>query len=289
MTGNNRHILIADAGGSGTHWCLIDSRGSVIDELKGEAINPSVMSAESVRDAISPVSHMFPGTCDVNFYGAGCVGSGCEVIASSFKQLGYDGPVSVQSDIVGAARSLFGHQSGIVCILGTGANASLYEAKRIISKVPSLGYILGDEGSGAAIGKRFLRYYLRGDINSEVCKHLEAEYDLSINEIYKHVYRAPAANKYLASWTHRIHQFIDDESIRGVVAEEFDLFFQNILLRYDEVRRLPIGFIGSVAYYFEPVLTDVAARYDVHISKIEQDPIQGLINYHKTNKNEKVS
>ena len=276
-TGN---ILIADAGGTGTHWCLIDKRGAVAGEHKGPAINPAVMTREDISAAIMSAAYLFPDAQEVHFYGAGCIGEAAQTICDLLLADVSRCEVKVNSDILAAARSLFGEESGIVCIMGTGSNSCLYERGELKYNVPPLGYILGDEGSGAAIGKRFLKKYMRGGFDEDICRQLAQEADLTPDTIYKCVYRTPGANKYLASMTRLLKRHIEYPEISEVVEAEFNTFFSNIVSAYEGAQKLPIGFVGSVAYHFSSILRRVAETHRFRISKILQTPMPGLIEYH---------
>lgn len=280
MCKNSGHILIADAGGTGTDWCVMSASGEIVTEQHGSAINAGVMSREEVRSAMMSAAPLFADADEIHFYGAGCIGAASEVVKDILAEFVHGCPITVNSDIVGAARSLFGHESGIVCILGTGSNSCYYDGQQLTSKVPPLGYILGDEGSGAAIGKRFLKAYLRGNLNEELRQRMSRQVDLSLDTVIERVYRTPGANKYLASFTRLPAQYIEDTDVYTIIADEFEQFFRNVVLVYEEAHSVPLGFVGSVAYHFSTVLKDVAVRHGVEIGKIEKNPMPGLIRYH---------
>jgi len=182
--------------------------------------------------------------------------------------------------MLGAARSLFGDKPGIAAILGTGSNSCLYNGVDVVCNIPPLGFILGDEGSGASIGKRFLKRLMRKDLSEELLNEFLDEYDLDIPAIYAKVYRENKANMFLASLTQFISKHIDDIRIRSVVQEEFDIFFEGIICRYPDAAAYPIGCIGSVAYYFNDILRASASRHSLAIGRVERNPMAGLLQYH---------
>lgn len=274
-------ILIADAGGTSTRWCLLSTDGYLKRDMFAAPINVCVQNDRELRAALTPADILLESSKIVYFYGAGCAGEQeCERVSNQFRELGFNGELHVNSDILAAARSLLGYNPGIACILGTGSNSCLYTGKEIAANIRPLGYIIGDEGSGASIGKRFLKRLLRDELPLAVYEEFMSVNQLSVSAIYEKVYREPRANKFLASLTHFVQAHINVPEVYTVVEEEFDEFFKGIVCKYSNAAHLPVSFVGSVAYYFSQILRTTASRYGLTINKIEKNPMKGLLKYH---------
>ena len=274
------NILIADAGGTSTRWCLLGPDGQVLQDLSGAPVNVCVLDDSELHDAIHAVLPLSESASAVYFYGAGCAGeTECNRLTSQFQSFGFKGDLHIHSDMVGAARSLFGDKSGIACILGTGSNSCLYDGREIIKNIPPLGFILGDEGGGAYMGKKFLKALIRGELPDHITKRFNDSFGLTVSDIYERVYRRPQPNKFLASIASFVHEQMCEESVSNIVSECFDDFFEVLLKGYD-TDSYQVGFTGSVAYYFEKSLRESASRHGITISTIEQNPMAGLLRYH---------
>lgn len=279
--GISKDILIADAGGTSTRWCLLSKQGYLMRDLYASPINACTQSDLELRMAFQYINVLFDYADEVYFYGAGCNSeTECKRITEQFRDAGYKGELFVASDMLGAARSLFGDEPGIAAILGTGSNSCLYNGESVVENVPPLGFILGDEGSGASIGKRFLKHLLRKDLSEELLDEFLKENRLELSDIFTKIYREPKPNKFLASCTPFIRKHIDDNQVRAIVQEEFDDFFGNIISRYPDTSVYPISCVGSVAYYFNEVLRASASRHSMIVNRIERDPMAGLLKYH---------
>lgn len=278
-----KDILVADAGGSSTRWCLLSKDGYLKRDLYAAPINVCVQNDLELKAAVAPADILLESSCEVYFYGAGCANEKeCDRMIKQFRDTGYLGALQINSDMVGAARALFGDTSGIACIIGTGSNSCSYDGREIVEHIPPLGYILGDEGSGAAIGKRFLKQLIRGYLPGIVVEKFLSSNNLDISDIYEKVYREPRANKFLASLAPFILEHIYYSEVRAVVEEEFDAFFSEIICKYKNANKLPISFIGSVAYHFSHLLRTAASRHGLTVDKIERTPINGLLKYHNS-------
>lgn len=261
--------LIADAGSTKVQWAAIEKGGSVrIFNTPG--INALMLGEEELRQAFSQaLGSMQPD--EIYYYGAGCVGyEVCSKIASSLPAGAY---VEVASDMLGAARALFGTKPGLALILGTGSNSALYNGRELVSNMPPLGYILGDEGSGASFGKRLLRLvYRTGKLRPELEKFL----GLSYAEILERIYRRPGANAFLAS----MMPFILDhaEHLSDLISSELDSLFESMSNYYKLTQRLSA--VGGVAKALAPQVITAAAQHGFTIEQIQERPISGLISYH---------
>lgn len=297
-------ILIADSGSTKTDWSLVDQDGKVLMSCQTQGINPFHQTDEEILHILQQ-DITIPGMPQyVYFYGSGVTEAMKPRVKHLLKQVFADAEVDAESDLVGAARALFGHEPGIACILGTGANSCLYDGERIVLNTPPLGYILGDEGSGAVLGKTFLNGIFKGTLPEGIKEKYLAWSGLTYADIINKVYRQPLANRFLASIAPFISRQIaaaadqdrgSDEmeeamALNGMVLESFNQFYLcNIdpYIRYigehatcfDAKPR--IGFVGSVAYYFkEPLCSIFQYERGFEITKIVKAPMDGLVAYH---------
>lgn len=264
--------LIADAGSSKVEWALIDADG-VSEQFETEGVNALMTNAEDLRRVFADVManrHVD----EVFFYGAGCLSP--EICAKVEGALPAACAKFVGSDLLGAARALFGHDAGLAAIMGTGSNCGLYDGERIVDNMPPLGYVLGDEGSGAAIGRALLLNIYRGD------KLLRREFEqwsgMSYGEVLDAVYHKPRANAFLAS----LVPFIRLHGLEHIATEAFDRFFAAIGSYFPSERR--IAFVGGIAAAFESELRESAAARGFEITGIYGRPLAGLIKYHSNGK-----
>lgn len=283
--------LIVDSGSTKTSWCfafLPDTKSADgARTVTTEGLNPAVMSAEEVEEKIAKaLNHCLQSlsisAADVDnvfFYGAGCISGRAGVVSESIQSILVDARIYVADDLLGAARALCGHKAGIACILGTGSNSCLYDGKNIVAHTPALGYVLGDEGSGAVLGRKFLNAVLKQTLPEYICKRFLQESGLDMAEVINRVYRSPAPNRFLASMSKYIHGYLDEKEVRDIVIDNFEDFIRNNILAYgDEFRTINV--VGSIAYHYKEQLTEAASRNGFQIGKIIKSPIEGLIEYH---------
>jgi N-acetylglucosamine kinase-like BadF-type ATPase len=186
----------------------------------------------------------------------------------------------VQGDLLGAARALCGREAGIACILGTGANSGLYDGRQVVMNTPPLGFILGDEGSGAVMGKLFLGALCKGLMPKGLLEEYLTDTKQDMADIIQHVYRQPLPNRYLAQATHFIHQHLFLDEVRRLVIDNFRAFFQRNVVQYAR-RDLPVRAIGSIAYHFQEQLAEAAKVEGFRLDRVEQSPMRGLVRYHQ--------
>lgn len=283
--------LIVDSGSTKTSWCfafLPDTKSADgARTVTTEGLNPAVMSAEEVEEKISKaLNHCLQSLSisaadveNVFFYGAGCIAGRAGVVSESISSILVDAKIYVADDLLGAARALCGHKAGIACILGTGSNSCLYDGKNIVAHTPALGYVLGDEGSGAVLGRKFLNAVLKQTLPENIRKRFLQESGLDMAEVINRVYRSPAPNRFLASMSKYIHGYLDEKEVRDIVVDNFEDFIRNNILAYGDKFRT-INVVGSIAYHYKEQLTEAASRNDFQIGKIIKSPIEGLIEYH---------
>ena len=275
-------ILIADSGSTKTNWCLTEN-SVILKHIFTKGINPFYQTEEEIiRDLeVSLVPSLKGIQIDrIYFYGAGC--SFPEKIALVSGALGWhfkNVSIEVQSDLVGAARSLFAENKGIACILGTGSNSCLYDGKQIAENVSPLGFILGDEGSGAVLGKTLIADALKNQLPLALKDKLLKTYELTPQLILENVYKKPFPNRFLAKLTPFLLENIHEPSIYKIVYDSFDAFFVRNVMQYP-LDNIQVGFVGSIAHYFHEILELVASRHGIEISQIVQNPIEGLVKYH---------
>lgn len=282
--GNPFSILIADAGATKIEWVALDADGNRISSFRSPGLNAAVSSYENMADSFKAASaNLSPARkrASIFYYGAGCATPYiCDKVASALKEAWRTAMVQVESDLLGAARALLGNSRGIACILGTGSNACLCENGRIVSRMVSLGYILGDEGSGAALGKRLLADYFKGYMPLDLRERFDNRFHLSLEDVLENVYRRPGANRFLASLTPFLKENIESSYVYAILINEFSKFLNNYIATFDGARHLPIYFTGSIAVHFHRPLRQAADSLGLSISGIEEFPMRNLINFH---------
>lgn len=279
-------ILIADAGGTKTDWCLLDA-GEKTRFFTTEGINPSVMDddhiAETLRKVACRLEEFQVSDADLYFFGAGCnspqMAERLETnfpaaLPSRFRTMHF------ASDIEGAGRALFGSDSGIVCILGTGSASAYYDGKKIIDSVPSLGYVLGDEGSGAYMGRMLINAYFKRELTETLMRRLREFSDMDLNRVIKNVYRKPGANGYLASFVPFIKENEDLEEISEIIDRSLKLFFKKNVLKYKRYEESKIGFVGGVANTFKERIETICATYSLSAGRFIGRPIDSLCTFY---------
>jgi N-acetylglucosamine kinase-like BadF-type ATPase len=281
-------ILIADSGSTKTDWSLIGEVGeSQMISTKG--INPFYQTEDEIFTELSltlvpEIDKVLHGTSkiitDVYFYGAGCTAEKSPTVQKAVaRALGADVHVEVQSDMAGAARALCQHEAGIVCIMGTGSNSCYYDGNQITANVSPLGFILGDEGSGAVLGKLMVGDLLKNQMTPGLKEKFLKEYNLTPADIIDRVYRKPFPNRFLASLNKFLEDNLSDPTVHALVLNSFEAFIRRNVMQY-EYQGVPVNFIGSIAYYYRNVLQEAANKTGIKLGLIMKAPMGGLIKYH---------
>lgn len=277
-------LLLADSGSTKTDWRLLRADGSVA-QARTAGFNPFYQDSDAVAAELN--QHLRPlvseAVSEVFFYGAGITDAARgAVIADGIRRIFPEtARVETHSDMLGAARALCGRERGIACILGTGANTCLVDGGEIRAQVRSLGFWLGDEGSGGFLGKTLVTHFLHDELPADLADRFRRRYpDCTRDAVLDRAYRQPFPNRYFASFSkflfdHRQHPFA-----HGLVARAFALFFEKYVEKYPEVRTLKTHFTGSVAFYFNDILRQVAADRGLTLGVIMESPIAGLTLYH---------
>lgn len=279
-------ILIAESGSTKTEWIVVNN-GDVTHKILTEGLNPLMHTVESMTMAIRASFRLDifeEELAHIYFYGAGCATDvQKEFVASVLKSVfGTRSSLFIESDLLAAARALFHKEKGIACILGTGSNSCFYDGQKIVKNVPSLGYILGDEGGGAVLGKMFLSDCLKGLAPADLANHFFSTYQINYADVLDRIYKQPFPNRYLAGFSTFLIEHIDNEYVYKLAYSNFESFFKRSIQQYN-YKEYPLGFVGSLSFFYEKVLRDVASDFDIDIYKIIQSPMDGLIAYHTEN------
>lgn len=289
-----KKMLIADAGSTKVEWVIVKSDGEIEARVTTHGLNALMAEPEEIAQLFSKAKSLLNNekVDEIFYYGAGCATSAIcqkikEALISSWmsddrvnSEIDGESKVLVESDLLGAARALLGRSPGIACILGTGSNSCLYDGQKIVSNVPSLGFILGDEGSGAALGKRLVADAFKGQLPQLVRDHFLNLYELTLEEILDYTYRRPAANRFLASLVPFLKEHLWNPYVYSLVREEFKAFLKRNVALYQGSHSLPLSFTGSIAFHFADILRDAAESQGLKIGKIEKNPMDGLIAFH---------
>ena len=281
--------LIVDSGSTKTAWLLghegrdIDAREAVCaaqQMLETAGINPVRDDAATVREVVGTAASQLKGLPrEVHFYGAGCIEPYSQVVAEALRRAFPGAGVSVESDLLGAARALCGHREGIACILGTGANSCLYDGRGIRQQTPALGWILGDEGSGAVLGRRLVGDVLKGQLPAALCRAFLERFGLTQADIIELVYRRPQPNRFLASLVPFLAEHEGEEAVRAFLVREFRRFLVRNVAAYGR-RDLPVSFVGGVAWQFQEQVREAARAEGFEPGSLLRSPIDGMARYH---------
>ena len=267
--------LVVDSGSTKTDWGFFNTAYD-LRSVKTQGINPCHQSVEAISTIIK--SELLPNTSgidlntvnEVYYYGAGC--------ATEFFP---NAVIAVDSDMLGAARALCGRSEGVACVLGTGSNSCMYNGKEIVDQVPSLGYILGDEGSSAAIGRRLIGDCLKRQLPEAVCNEFMERYQLTKEIIIENVYRQPLPNRYIAGFAPFVYEKRAVPEVHKLIIQCFSEFFTRNVISYHKPW-MPVHFVGSLADTFADELKETAEALGMTIGKIETSPMRGLIDYHSS-------
>lgn len=276
-------ILIADSGTTKTDWRAFGKNGEV-KSIPTEGINPVFQTPEKLDDILANALKLKLGNEEVSriyFYSAGIAASheATAALNAAFAKNFKNCKFFVETDKLGAARALCGHSAGIACIMGTGSNACFYDGEKITDNNVGGGFILGDEGGGAALGKRLLSDFIRGLLPEEIAAEIRNRYKLDYFAIIDNVYKRPMPNRYLASFSPFIEEFMTNPYIREMVDSQFDSFIKRNIVRYD-IKKYPMNAIGSVAFFFTENLKRAAEKNGVRIGTILKSPIEKLVEFH---------
>ena len=274
-------ILIVESGSTKCNW-VITGTGGIEFSFTTKGINPYFNDENFILEQLKGVSDLdkYAGEItEIHYFGAGSTHAALSQIIISALRKAFPNAkkINCESDLMAAALSTWDGQVAVVGILGTGANAALFDGKKLTYKKPALGYILGDEASGAYFGKQLLRAYFYGELPPSIRQSFDETYGLTKNVAFENIYRKPNANVYLASFMPFLIQHKDDSFIENLLRTGFSLFIKIHVLSFD--RKYPLHLVGSVAHYGAAILKEEARKAGVSITQIRQRPIDGLVTY----------
>ena len=274
--------LIADSGSTKTSWYLSGEDGFV-EYFSTNGMNPFFRSTEDIANEIREklVPKIDKKIDQIYFYGAGVINpEKGTVVKRALHDFFPKATIEVESDLLAAARSTLGKEKGIACILGTGSNSCLYNGSEIIEHVPPLGFILGDEGSGAVLGRKLLADFLKGIMTEEISNQFRNCFQNTYAGFMEGVYIKEKPNKFLAQFVPFLNDNISNEYCSNLVENSFEEFIKRNIFSYSGFQQLPICFVGSVAFHFQEQLKNVLQKNHLHIKTVLKEPLNGLINYH---------
>ena len=279
--------LLVDAGSTKTHWCIIQN-DQLINQFFTAGINPNLEEIHSIIENLRlELPTNFTKSSKQKFDGIYYYGSGCSDINNQekIKEVLFhffdSAKIEVYSDLVGAARACFQWQDGIICILGTGSSCALYKNGCIEFIIPSYGYLIGDEGSGANLGLHLLSSFVSGQLPTDLKFRLETEFELRREKIIESLYKNKYPNRYLAGFVRFIADNRDNAFIANLILNSFSDFIKNQITRVPDFSQYKISFCGSVAFYLKEELSQVLKNNNLELGKVLSSPMDGLINFHK--------
>lgn len=275
-------ILIADSGSTKCEWCLLDNGKKKKVITKG--ISPYFLNGNEIVALLQKelLIKLKQNTIEkIFFYGTGLKDNNNKrILHTSLQKIFTNAYIEVQTDLLGAARALCKDEKGIACILGTGCNSCYYNGKKVIKNSPGLGYVLGDEGSGAYLGKKVLQHYLYNTFDEELMFAFDKKYNINADEILNHIYKRSQPNRYLASFAIFLAENRNHYMIENIIEDGLNDFFFTHLRKYHESWLYPIHFTGSIAYGFKDVIASLCNSYEMELGNVIKQPIDGLIEYH---------
>jgi len=273
-------ILIADSGTTKTDWCLIGDQ-EALEKVVTSGINPFYQEAENISAILQKEFTSIKKFKAIYFYGTGCINQEKkDIVKKGLLQVFEAEEIFIGSDLQAAAHSLCQDQPGFACILGTGSNSCYYNGSEIVANVSPLGFILGDEGSGAVLGKKLIGDVLKKQLPQSLINEFFETYNITAAEILENVYKKPFPSRYLANYTKFLSENIKHPEIENIVISSFREFVTRNLLQYPGIDRNPIHFTGSIAFHFEVQLRNVIEEQHLILGNIERAPMNGLIRYH---------
>lgn len=276
--------LIADSGSTKTTWCLLSNGRK--KQIHTQGISPYFLSGEQIESVLH--QELFPtikkNIADIDavyFYGTGLADKkNVKLLCTILQQAFPNGDIHVTHDLMGAARALCGREKGVACILGTGSNSCYFDGKKIVKNNPGLGFILGDEGSGAFMGKKVIQYYLYKTFDNELKDIFDKKYQTTKDQILENVYRKPYPNRYLASFSYFLSENRGHYMIENIIEDGLNEFFFHHIYKYKESWKYPVHFTGGIAWTYRDVIEELCKSYSLESGTIIKAPIEGLIKYH---------
>ena len=274
--------LIADSGSTKCEWCLLNNGKK--KRIVTQGISPYFLDASQIEKVLREelLPHLKKVVIEeVYYYGTGR-GGGDEVALrkKGCREVVTEAKICAEIGLLAAAHALCGHEKGIACILGTGSNSCYYNGRKIVKNSPGLGYVLGDEGSGAYMGKKVVQHFLYNTFDDDLRARFTAKFQTNATEILNNVYKRPQPNRYLASFAIFLAENRGHYMVENIIEDSLNDFFFNHLYKYRESWTLPISFVGSIAFGFKDVLKELCTTYELELGTVLKAPMDGLIKYH---------
>ncbi len=274
--------LIADSGATKTEWCLLT--GGRKRTIITQGISPYFLSPQDIENILLKElkSKIRNEPDEIYYYGTGLANpDNVRIMKKVLRNLFPGAKVEADHDMMAAARALCGDGKGVACILGTGSNSCFFDGKKMTRNRPGLGYVLGDEGSGAYLGKKVVQYYLYETFDEELQYQFNLKYATNRVEILEHIYKKPFPNRYLAGFSIFLAENRGHYMVENIIEDGLNDFFYAHLNKYPEIWRYPVHFVGGVAYGFKDVLAELCRTYEFEMGKIMKNPMEGLIDYYR--------
>lgn len=277
-------VAIVDGGSTKCDWVILDDFNKVFLKTETIGFNPNNIAAHLIVPEIEKnisLGAVKNSITKVFFYGSGCgIPENCAIIERELKKFFTQAQILAKEDLTAAAYAAYRGKPAIVCILGTGSNSCYFDGENLKIKLPSLGFLVGDEGSGSAIGKQLVRRFFMQKLPHDLSCEFEKTYKLTVDEALKNMYHTARPNAYLANFNKFVVERKDHPYFQKMVFDEMMNFFDYQVLPYEESKEAEINFIGSIAYYYENILRSAAAELHLNVGQIVQKPIESLVDYH---------
>ncbi len=278
-------LLIADSGSTKTSWRLIKSETNIVSAstigYSPQYISTEALQVDLEKSLLPQIAEYQSEVTNIYFYGTGCSTPRTKgIIHAGLQPVFPQAEIIIDHDLTAAAKALCGTKPGIACILGTGANSCAYDGEKIIDNVPSVGFVLGDEGSGGYMGRKLIRAYFYRELPQDLAHHFNETYHLTRDEMLRQVYKEPQPNRYLAQFSKFVHDHQAHPYFKVFIEQAFTDFFNSMVLKYKNVHQLPIHFIGSIAVHFKKQLSLVLEKHNLEMGQILQEPTEALVQYH---------
>lgn len=273
--------LIADSGSTRTEWALVEDN-HLVQRAFTEGLNPYFQTRREISRTVRlglPEIFFKKKLEQVHYYGAGCTSNEKKNVLGASLVAQFKTPIQVESDLLAAARSLFKTEPGIACILGTGSNSCFYDGKIIVRNVKAGGYILGDEGSGAALGRQFVGDVLKGLAPKPLATEFYELFHLTPNEVMENVYNRPFPNRFLSNVSLYLADYVEQEYVHELVTENLRSFFRRNVCQYD-YHNYPIRFVGAQAFRHSELLRQIALEFGTRLDYIAETSMSGLVEFH---------
>jgi N-acetylglucosamine kinase-like BadF-type ATPase len=278
----NNMIIVAESGSTKTDWVVQDN-GNILTRVATEGYNPNYFPAAVLEKSAMDLAVKIDANAvkKVFFYGSGCSSSQAKSKVRAALDVAFPcSVINVYHDLYGGARALFGSGPGIASILGTGSSSCLFKDGEIASAVPSLGYLLADEGSGFQLGQMLINAYFKNDLPDDLRQLFEDENKLELGRFINELYALEKPNSLISSYAPFVVKHQEHPFIAELVMKSFASFFEENILKYPDYQNYPLGFVGSIAFLFSDELKKVSAHYGMKIEKIIKGPIDELVNFH---------